>query len=95
MNLLITGAWRNAKEYIKKLENKGCCIKYMQQETESLPCDYPWVEGIICNGIFLTHSIELFVKVKRLPAILNLSNNSFLLYSIFFTYFFLLSSFTL
>lgn len=64
MNLLITGAWRNAKEYIKKLENKGYCIQYMQQETDSLPCDYPWVEGIICNGIFLTHSIELFVNLK-------------------------------
>lgn len=64
MNLLITGAWRNAKEYIEKLENKGYCIKYMQQETDSLPCDYSWVEGMICNGIFLTHSIESFVNLK-------------------------------
>ena len=63
MNLLITGAWSAAKTYIFEIENMGHQVVFMQQEKEPLPCDYAWVEGIICNGLFLTHPIERFVNL--------------------------------
>lgn len=63
MNLLITGAWQNAKEYIPQLENKHSIV-FMQQEKDALPCDPAWVEGVICNGLFLTHPIEQFENLK-------------------------------
>lgn len=64
MNLLITGAWTGAKDYIKQIESKGHAVIFMQYEKDDLPCAYEWVEGVICNGLFLTHSIEKFVNLK-------------------------------
>ena len=64
MNLLITGAWQSAHEYIPEIESFGHKVVFMQQETENLPCDYNWVEGIICNGLFLHHKIKQFVNLK-------------------------------
>lgn len=64
MNLLITGAWQSACEYISEIESYGHKVVFMQQERESLPCDYNWVEGVVCNGLFLHHSIELFTNLK-------------------------------
>lgn len=64
MNLLITGAWTGAKDYIEQIENEGHAVVFMQYEKDDLPCAYEWVEGIICNGLFLTHSIEKFVNLK-------------------------------
>lgn len=64
MNLLITGAWQQAKEYIPTIESKGHQVQFLQFEKDALPCDYEWVEGIIGNGIFLFHPIEKFVNLK-------------------------------
>lgn len=64
MNLLITGAWKQAKKYMKVLEERGHCIEFLQFEKDELPCKYEWVEGIIGNGIFLTHPIEKFQNLK-------------------------------
>ena len=64
MNLLITGAWGAAKSYIPELESMGHDIVFLQQEKDSLPCAYDWVEGVICNGLFLTHAIEKFVNLR-------------------------------
>lgn len=64
MNLLITGAWQSAHEYIPELKSFGHTVMFMQQEKDELPCDYDWPEGIICNGLFLHHSIELFHSLK-------------------------------
>lgn len=63
MNLLITGAWREAKEHISFFQTEGHRVKYMQYEQDELPCAPEWVEGIIGNGIFLFHSIEEFVNL--------------------------------
>lgn len=63
MNLLITGAWQNAKEYMPALEAQHDVV-FMQQEKDELPCDAAWVEGVVCNGLFLTHRIEQFVNLK-------------------------------
>lgn len=64
MNLLITGAWSGAKENIEKLESMGHKVCFLQFEKDELPCTYEWVEGAICNGLFISHSIEKFVNLK-------------------------------
>lgn len=64
MNLLITGAWQSAEEYIDQARYLGHSVYFMQYEKDDLPCLYEWVEGVICNGLFLYHSIEKFVNLK-------------------------------
>lgn len=64
MNLLITGAWQEAKKYIETIEQMGHQVQFLQFEKDELPCDYEWVEGIIGNGIFLSHPIEKFSNLK-------------------------------
>lgn len=64
MNLLITGAWNNALEKIPELESLGHNISFIQFEKEKLACNYDWVEGVICNGLFLYHDIEKFKNLK-------------------------------
>lgn len=63
MNLLITGAWQQAKDYIPKIE-KNHQVAFLQQEKDELPCEASWVEGIIGNGIFLSHPIDEFTNLK-------------------------------
>lgn len=64
MNILITGAWQNAKEYTEKIEEMGHTIRFLQYEKDELPCPAEWVEGVICNGLFLYHSIDRFVNLN-------------------------------
>lgn len=64
MNLLITGAWAEAEKYIPKIEDEGHKVLFLQQEKDALPCSPDWVEGVICNGLFLSHSIEDFVNLR-------------------------------
>ena len=62
MNVLVTGAWKNAD--LKRIEDMGHNVLFMQNEKDDLPCDYSWVEGVIGNGLFLSHPIEKFVNLK-------------------------------
>ena len=64
MNLLVTGAWSGAKENIDRLTQLGHTVAFLQQEKEALPCPYEWVEGVICNGLFLSHPIERFTNLR-------------------------------
>ena len=64
MNLLVTGAWQSAHKYIPELKRYGHKVAFMQQEKDNLSCSYDWVEGIICNGLFLDHPIESFHNLK-------------------------------
>lgn len=64
MNLLITGAWQQAKDYIGEIQQQGHSVVFLQYEKDTLPCDYEWVEGVICNGLFLHHPIEKFKNLK-------------------------------
>lgn len=62
--MLITGAWQQAKDYICEIEKQGHTVAFLQFERENLPCDYEWVEGVVCNGLFLHHDIEKFSNLK-------------------------------
>lgn len=64
MNLLITGAWQDAPLLIPQLRAEGHQVVFMQNETDELPCEPEWVEGVICNGLFLSHEIDLFTCLK-------------------------------
>jgi len=39
-------------------------VVFMQYDKDDLPCAYEWVEGDVCNGLFLIHSIEIFKNLK-------------------------------
>lgn len=64
MNLLITGAWQEAKAHIGGIEAMGHKVLFMQQEREALPCAPEWAEGVVCNGLFLYHPIEGFKNLR-------------------------------
>lgn len=64
MNLLVTGAWSGAKENMEQLTQLGHSVVFLQQEKDELPCAYDWVEGVICNGLFLSHPIEKFGNLR-------------------------------
>lgn len=64
MNLLVTGAWQCTEEQLDELRQMGHEICFMQYEKDALPCEYAWAEGVICNGLFLSHPIERFTNLK-------------------------------
>lgn len=64
MNLLVTGAWSGAKENIEALGQLGHEVRFLQQEKDELPCPYEWVEGVVCNGLFLSHPIGKFANLR-------------------------------
>ena len=64
MNLLVTGAWKCTQEQLNELAQMGHKIIYIQNETDALPCAYDEVEGVICNGLFLSHPIENFTSLR-------------------------------
>lgn len=64
MNLLVTGAWQSAKENMDVLRSMGHEIAFLQQEKEALPVDPTWVEGVICNGLFLHHPLSGFPNLR-------------------------------
>ena len=64
MKLLITGAWKCTHEQLNAIERMGHSVVFMQNEKDDLPCSYEEVEGVICNGLFLQHSIEKFTSLR-------------------------------
>lgn len=64
MNLLVTGALDWTEKEFNILRELGHNVAFMQQEKSPLPCDAVWVEGIIGNGIFLSHPIEQFTSLR-------------------------------
>lgn len=64
MNLLVTGAWGDAREHIEELEKMGHRVVFLQKESDPLPVEPQWVEGLVCNGIFLHHPIGLFSNLR-------------------------------
>lgn len=64
MKLLITGAWRDARKYLASLAKAGHDTLFLQNESNELPCEYGWAEGVICNGLFISHPIERFSNLR-------------------------------
>ena len=64
MNLLVTGAWRCTPQQLENLRALGHTVEFMQYESDALPVDPAWVEGLICNGLFLHHDIDAFVNLS-------------------------------
>ena len=66
MNWLITGAWREAERHIPEIEAMGHAVRFMPQESDPLPCDPAFVEGVVCNGLFLHHPLSEFPNLRRI-----------------------------
>ena len=64
MNLLVTGAFNCTQEQLNSISEIGNSVVFLQMENDNLPCSYEWVEGVICNGMFLHHPIEKFTNLK-------------------------------
>lgn len=64
MNLLVTGAFRCTQEQLDAIARLGHQVVFMQQESDSLPVDPAWVEGTVCNGLFLHHDISKFENLR-------------------------------
>lgn len=64
MNLLLTGAFDCTEKELNMLRERGHEVVFMQQEKSPLPCEAGWIEGIIGNGIFLSHPIEQFTSLR-------------------------------
>lgn len=64
MNLLVTGAWRCTPQQLESIRALGHTVEFTQYESDALPVDPAWVEGLICNGLFLHHDIDTFVNLK-------------------------------
>lgn len=64
MNFLVTGAWQCTEEQLNNIRAMGHEVVFMQNEREHCPVEYDWVEGVICNGLFLHHNIEEFKNLR-------------------------------
>lgn len=64
MRLLLTGAWRDAERYLPLLEKRGHEVRLLPFEDGELPCSPDWVEGVVCNGLFLHHGIDEFPSLR-------------------------------
>lgn len=64
MKLLVTGAWKATAEQLDALRGLGHEIVFQQQEKDPLVCPYESVEGVIANGLFLSHPIEKFTNLR-------------------------------
>lgn len=64
MNLLVTGAWNCSQEQLDRLRSLGHRVEFQKMESDPLVCDYDAVEGVVCNGLFLSHPIEKFTNLR-------------------------------
>lgn len=64
MNFLVTGAWQCTEKQLNNIRAMGHEVFFMQNEKEPCPVEYDWVEGVICNGLFLHHDIRRFTNLR-------------------------------
>lgn len=64
MKWLITGAFRIEPYQADYFAENGHEIFIMQNEKDELPIDSQEVDAVICNALFLYHSIEKFPKLR-------------------------------
>lgn len=64
MNILITGAFDWCPYQIEALRDLGLNVYFLQQEKDPIPLNIEDVDAVICNGLFLHHSISKFPNLK-------------------------------
>lgn len=64
MKLLITGAWKATDGQLEAVRRLGHDVVLQPQEADPLVCPAEDVEGIVGNGIFLHHPIEVFRNLR-------------------------------
>ena len=64
VKILVTGAWKCTSEQLNQIESMGHSVVFMRNEKDEVPCSYEEVEGVICNGLFLSHPIEKFISLR-------------------------------
>ena len=64
MRLLVTGAWQATPEQLARLREMGHEVVLQPQERDALACMPAEIEGVVCNGLFLSHPIEHFAKLR-------------------------------
>lgn len=64
MNLLLTGCFKYSKEQMEAFRSLGYTVYFMQQEKDELPLDASKIDAIVCNGLFLSHNIDEFSRLK-------------------------------
>lgn len=64
MNLLITGAFAYTTAQIEELKGVGLDVCFMQQESDALPIAAENVDAVVCNGLFLHHSLSEFINLR-------------------------------
>ena len=64
MNLLLTGCFKYSEDQMKSLRSLGYTVYFMQQEKEDLPLEAAEVDAAVCNGLFLSHDIDTFSRLK-------------------------------
>lgn len=63
-NLLLTGCFSYTEEQLAKIRTLGYHIYFMQQEADGLPVAASDIDAIVCNGLFLSHPIEEFTRLR-------------------------------
>lgn len=64
MNLLLTGCFSYNESQLISLKDLGYNIKYLHQESDELDFDPSKIQVIVCNGLFLYHSLQHFDNLK-------------------------------
>ena len=64
MNILVTGAWKCTGPQLDRIAGMGHQVVFMQNESDALPVEPDWVEGTVCNGLFLHHNIGDFPNLR-------------------------------
>lgn len=64
MKILVTGAWQCTEEQLNNICAMGHEVVFMQNEKDPCPVEYEWIEGVICNGLFLHHDKKKFTNLR-------------------------------
>lgn len=64
MNLLLTGCFNYSEQQLGALQSLGYSVYFLQQEKDPLPISASEVDATVCNGLFLSHNIDDFSKLK-------------------------------
>lgn len=62
MRILLTGACNFTEQQINEIRSLGFEVDFLQNEQDAVDCSV--YDGVVCNGLFLYHSIENFTNLK-------------------------------